>query len=106
MGNFNFNLVKDELSLPAWLAIGALGQAGVTLFAPPKYFLVPACMVLGTLAINFSVQYLGFYRNKFVEQARLGRVSVTFPEEDGSRPEKGMGSKPVTMFVVGIRSNQ
>ncbi len=105
MGNFNFNLIKDELSLPAWLAAGALAQAGVSVAAPKEYVLVPAVLVLSILAINFAVQYLGFYRNTYVKDARMGRVSVLFPEKDGSRPEN-MGAKPVTMFVVGIRSNQ
>lgn len=104
MAKFNLNLLQDELSLPAWLALGALAQAGVSIAAPAQYALVPAALVLSILGANFVLQYLGLYRNYYTKDARLGRVSILFPEKDGSRPED-MGDKPVAMFLLGLRSN-
>lgn len=104
MAKFNFNLLHDELSLPAWLALGAVAQAGISVAAPAQYALVPAVFVLTVLVANFALQYLGLYRNYYLKNARMGRISVLFPEKDGSRPED-MGDKPVTMFLLGLRSN-
>lgn len=105
MGGYNFNLVKDELSLPAWLTIGAMAQILVSLAAPSQYAFVPAAVAFCFLALNFATQYLGFLKNTYLKDAVLDRHSVLFPEDDGSRPEK-MGAKPVAMFLIGIRSNQ
>ena len=99
MAKFNLNLLQDELSLPAWLALAALTQAGVSFAAPAQYALVPAGLVLSILTLNFVLQYLGLYRNYYTKDARMGRVSILFPEKDGSRP-KDMGDKPVTMFLL------
>jgi hypothetical protein len=104
MAKFNFNLLSDELSLPAWLALAALAQGGVSFLAPAKYALVPSVLVLSVLTLNFVLQYTGLVRNVYYKDARMGRISVLFPEKDGSRPAD-LGDKPVTMFLLGLRSN-
>ena len=105
MGAYNLNLVKDELSLPAWLAIGAAAQILVNLTAPSEYVFAPAAIAFSFLALNFLTQFLGILRNPYLKDAVMDRHSVLFPEDDGSRPEK-MGNKPIAMFLIGIRSNQ
>lgn len=105
MGLYNFNLLKDELSLPAWLVVGAAAQIAVSFLAPSGYVLVPATIAIAILGINFAAQYLGLNRNEYLKDATLDRWSILFPEEDGSRPEK-FADKPVAIFLVGIRSNQ
>lgn len=105
MGAYNFNLLRDELSLPAWLVVGAAAQIVVSFFAPYRYSLVPVISAFCILAINLGAQYVGIYGNTYLQKATLGRWSVLFPEKDGSRPEK-LADKPVAIFLVGIRSNQ
>ncbi|KAI1503397.1 hypothetical protein F5X99DRAFT_375123 [Biscogniauxia marginata] len=104
MGVYNFNLLKDELSLPAWLAVGAAAQFAVSLFAPTGYALVPTVITFCILTINFVAQYVGLFSNTYLKDANLGRWSVLFPNEDGSRPEK-FADKPVAIFLIGIRCN-
>lgn len=105
MAPYNFNLLKDELSLASWLAIGATVQVLVSLAAPPRYALVPLALVVAARVLDFAAQYLGLVPNYYLKQAVMGRHSVMFPGRDGSRPEE-MGTKPVAIFLVGIRSNQ
>ncbi|ORY69606.1 uncharacterized protein BCR38DRAFT_419557 [Pseudomassariella vexata] len=104
MGAYNFSLLKDELSLPAWLLIGAAAQTFAGWIAPPGYALVPVAVASSVLILNFAAQALGILRYSYLKGATLDRISVTFPEDDGSRPEK-MGTKPVAVFMLGIRSN-
>jgi hypothetical protein len=105
MGAYNFNLLKDELSLPAWLTIGATAQILVSLTAPSEFAFAPAAIAFCFLALSFVTQFLGVLKNTYLKDAVLDRHSVLFPEDDGSRPEK-MGNKPIAMFLIGIRSNQ
>lgn len=105
MAPYNFNLVKDELSLTSWLAIGAMTQVLFGLVAPPGYALLPLALIVGARALDFALQYLGLVQNYYLKQAVMGRHSILFPDRDGGRPEE-MGTKPVAMFLVGIRSNQ
>lgn len=105
MGAYNFNLLKDELSLPAWLIIGAAAQIIVSFTAPPGFGFVPVAIGFCVLTLNFMAQLLGLAKNTYLKNTILGRHTVIFPEEDGSRPEK-LGDKPIAMFLVGIRSNQ
>ena len=105
MGAYNFNLLKDELSLPAWLTIGATAQILVSLTAPSEFAFAPAAIAFCFLALNFVTQFLGVSKNTYLKDATLDRHSVLLPEDDGSRPEK-MGNKGIAMFLIGIRSNQ
>ncbi|KAI0443001.1 hypothetical protein F4803DRAFT_517089 [Xylaria telfairii] len=104
MGGYNFNLLKDELSLPAWLAVGAAAQIAIGLLAPQGYALLPTIITLCILVINFAAGYVGLYKNIHLKNATLGRWSILFPNEDGSRPEK-FADKPVAIFFIGIRCN-
>lgn len=105
MGVYNFNLLKDELSLPAWLTLGAASQIIVGYLAPQEYAIVPIAFTLSILTIKFAAQYAGLYRNTYLKDVPLGRWTALFPNDDGTRPEK-FADKPVAIFVVGIRSNQ
>jgi hypothetical protein len=102
---YSFEFLKDDLSLPAWLTVGAVGQVIVSLTAPAKYHLVPVGLTISILTIDLITQLLGWQRNVYLKDALIGRHSVLFPNEDGSRPET-MADKPVAMFMLGIRSNQ
>ncbi|KAI9164031.1 Monooxygenase af470 [Paramyrothecium foliicola] len=104
MARFNLNLIKDELSLATWLAIGAAAQVLFTFVAPTRYILVPVALATSILALNFVTQLLGVQNYEYLKHAVMGRNSVMFPEDDGSRPAE-MGAKPVAMFLIGIRSN-
>ncbi|KAI1780610.1 hypothetical protein F4818DRAFT_396255 [Hypoxylon cercidicola] len=101
---YNYNLVKDELSLPAWLLVGAAAQILVSFTAPQEFAFVPAGITFSVLLINFLAQALGITKNTYLKNTIPGRHTVVFPNEDGSRPEK-LGDKPIAMFLVGIRSN-
>jgi hypothetical protein len=105
MAPYNYNIMKDELSLSAWLAVGAAAQIIASLVLPGKYIFVPVALTAAILGLNWATQYLGLARNAYVTNAVMGRHSVMFPDEDGARP-KEMGTKPVAMFLIGIRSNQ
>jgi hypothetical protein len=105
MFSYNFTLLKDELSLTAWLVIGAAGQLLVTFLAPAKYALVPVGLTFAILAIDFITQLLGLQKSVYLKDAVMGRHAVLFPNEDGSRPDK-MASQSVAIFMIGIRSNQ
>jgi hypothetical protein len=104
MFSYNFTLLKDELSLTAWLVIGAAGQLLVTFLAPAKYALVPVGLTFAILAIDFITQLLGLQKSVYLKDAVMGRHAVLFPNEDGSRPDK-MASQSVAIFMIGIRSN-
>jgi hypothetical protein len=104
MAPYNFRLLKDELSLTGWLCVGAAAQVLFSLAAPTRYALVPVAVVFAVRALDFVLQTLGLMPNYYLKGAVTGRHSVMFPNKDGSRPEE-MGTKPVAMFLVGIRSN-
>ncbi|RYP45962.1 hypothetical protein DL769_011421 [Monosporascus sp. CRB-8-3] len=104
MGAYNSKLVKAEVSLPAWLAIGAAAQLIVSWTAPAGYDMVPVAVVSCVLVLNLAMRSVGWLRSAYLKDAVLDRTTVLFPEDDGSRPET-MGSKPVAVFWLGIRSN-
>ncbi|EFQ35945.1 hypothetical protein CGRA01v4_07649 [Colletotrichum graminicola] len=104
MGVYNLNLLKDELSLSAWLAAGACFQAVVSLVFPARYTLFPLAVAVLLRAGTLVAQYVGIAPNAYLKKATLDRWSILFPENDGSRPIK-FGDKPIAMFLVGIRSN-
>ncbi|KAI1381394.1 hypothetical protein F4677DRAFT_124010 [Hypoxylon crocopeplum] len=104
MGAYNFRLLKDELSLPAWLAIGAAAQIIVSFAAPARFAYVPAVVTIAVLTLNFAAQLFGLTQNIYLKNTVPGRHTVIFPNDDGTRPEN-FGDKPIAMFLVGIRSN-
>lgn len=105
MAPYNVVLLKDELSLSTWLAIGAAAQILFGLVAPAKYLLLPVAFIFSLWGLDFALQYLGLRKNPYLSVAVSDRHSIMYRERDGSRPE-GLGTKPVAMFLIGIRSNQ
>jgi len=105
MPSYNIILLKDELPLSTWLAIGAAAQVLFTLAAPSRYALLPVALTLGFFLLDFTLQYFGLINSPYLKDAERGRHSIMYREADGSRPE-GPGTKPVAMFLIGVRSNQ
>jgi hypothetical protein len=105
MAPYNVVLLKDELSLSAWLAVGAAVQILFGLAAPARYVLLPVALTFSILGLDFALQYLGLRKSPYLRDAVRDRHSIMFRERDGSRPE-GLGTKPVAMFLIGVRSNQ
>jgi hypothetical protein len=105
MAPYNVVLLKDELSLSAWLAIGAATQVLFSLAAPSRYVLLPVALTFSILGLDFALQYLGLRKSPYLRDAVRDRHSIMYREKDGSRPE-GLGTKPVAMFLIGVRSNQ
>lgn len=105
MAPYNVVLLKDELSLGAWLAVGAAVQILFGLAAPARYVLLPVALTFSILGLDFALQYLGLRKSPYLRDAVRDRHSIMFRERDGSRPE-GLGTKPVAMFLIGVRSNQ
>lgn len=105
MAPYNVVMLKDELSLSTWLAVGAASQILFGLVAPARYLLVPVVLTFGILGMDIALQYLGLRKNPYLKDAVRDRHSIMYRERDGSRPE-GLGTKPVAMFLIGVRSNQ
>jgi hypothetical protein len=105
MAPYNIVLLKDELSLSTWLAIGATAQVLFGLTAPARYVLLPVALTFSILVLDFALQYFGLRESPYLKNAVRDRHSILYRERDGSRPE-GPGTKPVAMFLIGVRSNQ
>ncbi|ROV93458.1 hypothetical protein VPNG_09625 [Cytospora leucostoma] len=105
MAPYNVVLLKDELSLSTWLAVGAALQVLFGLAAPARYVLLPVALVFSIWGLDFALQYLGLRKSPYLRDAVRDRHSIMFRERDGSRPQEGLGTKPVAMFLIGIRSN-
>lgn len=105
MAPYNIVLLKDELSLSAWLSVGAAAQLLFGLAAPAGYVLLPVALTFGILGLDFVLQYVGLRKSPYLKHAVRDRHSILYRERDGSRPE-GPGTKPVAMFLIGVRSNQ
>ena len=105
MAPYNIVLLKDELSLSAWLALGAATQVLFGLAAPARYVLLPVALTFTILGLDFALQYLGLRASPYLKDAVRDRHSILLRERDGSRPE-ALGTKPVAMFLIGVRSNQ
>ncbi|KAK7739639.1 hypothetical protein SLS53_005606 [Cytospora paraplurivora] len=105
MAPYNVVLLKDELSLSTWLAVGAALQMLFGLAAPAQYVLLPVALTFSIWGLDFALQYLGLRKSPYLRDAVRDRHSIMFRERDGSRPQEGLGTKPVAMFLIGIRSN-
>ena len=96
-------ILRDQLSLSTWLALGALLQT-------PLYFLLgriaflPAALLLAYRALDAYAQATGWKRNTYMDGVLTKKFSAQFPDEEGE-----YGSQPcntgVVVLLIGTRSN-
>lgn len=104
-------MVKDQLSLPTLLCLGALAQASLLLLLPARWAVLPAAAFALHGIVSTILQLLFPSLNPFNKDIIVGRVSAQLPNAsyDPSQPaEKPLfGTRPaseqIVVFHLGLR---
>ncbi|KAI5362866.1 hypothetical protein Slin15195_G102470 [Septoria linicola] len=96
-------LLRDQLTIQTWLALGAVAQAGA--YAVVGYYaFLPAIAYLLLNAIETTVITIGWKSNPYMDGVLSKKFSAQIPDSQGN-----YGSKPastdVVVFLIGTRSN-
>jgi hypothetical protein len=91
--------VRDALSLPIWIALGALLQSTLWIFLPPRIAILPAITYLVTCLIDTVLVWQGFRLNSRMSGVVPGKTSAQFP--GSTKPSQ----YPITVIKLAARSN-
>jgi hypothetical protein len=97
-------LVKDQLTLSSWLAIGACMNTLLCLAIGRLAILLPFLLLFFKIA-DCLLMTMGFKKNYLMDGGILEKYSAQIPNADGT-----FGPKPanqqVVVFLIGARCNQ
>ncbi|KAL1889060.1 hypothetical protein Sste5346_009125 [Sporothrix stenoceras] len=98
-GNSRINFIRDALSLPTWLALGAFAQAGLCLVIPTQLAVLPAFLYLATSLIDLLLVSQSVRANHRMDGVVVGKASAQIP---GSTTP---ASYPLLAIKLAARSN-
>ena len=91
--------IRDALSLPVWIALGALLQSILFLLVPIHFAILPVIFYLVTGLIDSVLVWGGIRTNPHVAGIIQGKTSAQFP--GSTAPSQ----KPVVVIKLAARSN-
>lgn len=99
------NILRDQLPLPTWLALGSLIQGALYLLLGARLAFLPALVYLLVRALDAYAQTTGWKSNPHMAGVLKQKFSAQFPD-----PEAGdFGSQPasqgVVVLLIGTRCN-
>ncbi|QDS72365.1 hypothetical protein FKW77_008229 [Venturia effusa] len=101
--NYLAIVLKDQMTLSSWLAIGACFNSLLLLAIGRIALLLPFLLV--TFRIGDAVlQTYGFKKNPLMDGGILSKYSAQFPNQDGTFGPKP-ASEQIVVFLIGARSN-
>ncbi|KAK6527379.1 hypothetical protein TWF281_010559 [Arthrobotrys megalospora] len=96
-------MIRDQLSISTWLALGAVTQAVLFSIMGWRVFLPPAFLLLFR-AVDTALVLVGFKHNAFMDGVLLNKYSAQFPDSQG-RFGSSPANEKVVCFLIGSRSN-
>ena len=97
------NIIRDQLQLSTWLALGALAQGPLYLLLGRLAF-APAFVLLLYRALDAYAQATGWKHNSYMDDVLLQKFSAQFPDEEGTYgPEPS--KQGVVVLLIGTRCN-
>lgn len=97
-------LLKDQIALSSWLAIGACFNSILFLAIGHVALLLPFLLVLFQIG-DAILQTYGFKKNPLMDGGIMGKYSAQFPNEDGTF-SLNPASEQIVVFLIGARCNQ
>jgi hypothetical protein len=91
--------LRDALSLPTWLALGAFLQSTLLLLLPTRFAILPVAIYLITSLIDSILVLNGIRSNSYMSGVVLGKTSAQFP--GSTMPSQN----PVVVIKLAARSN-
>ena len=106
-GAGQLNIIRDFLSIEAWMALGALAQlALLALPIKPYYAAAPVLAYLVLSILNNSLMLLGVKENAYSADVLYGRTTALVPDEDGRFTKAGAKGSKISVFQLGVKSHQ
>ncbi|KAK4064865.1 uncharacterized protein Triagg1_8864 [Trichoderma aggressivum f. europaeum] len=102
--NALWNVVRDNFSISTWMAIGAVLQGLLVLFARPTLAIAPSVLVLLYRFSHTMLMHYGFVRNTQMEDAIMGKYTVQIPDKDGKQPSEP-SETGMAIIMLGMRNN-
>jgi hypothetical protein len=96
-------LIRDQLPITTWLALGAFVQSCALLLIG-RIALAPAFAYLAVSALDTLLVSMGWRANKLMDGVLRQKYSAQIPDEHGNYGEKAANSD-VVVFHVGARCN-
>ncbi|EMC90873.1 hypothetical protein BAUCODRAFT_118116 [Baudoinia panamericana UAMH 10762] len=97
------NMLRDQLTITSWLALGALIQ-GLAFLVLGRLALLPAAALVFYRVFVIYAQSVGWLHNTFMDGVIMSKFSSQLPDENGK-----YGSVPakddVVVFLIGTRFN-
>ncbi|KAK3670444.1 hypothetical protein LTR78_009685 [Recurvomyces mirabilis] len=100
----SLTLIRDQLTLPTWLSIGALLQ-GLLFLVIGRLALAPAFLYLCYNALKTYAMATGWIKNTYMDGVVKGKYSAQFPDETGDFKDGKPSSQDVVVLLIGMRVN-
>ncbi|KAL7933185.1 hypothetical protein V8C35DRAFT_305125 [Trichoderma chlorosporum] len=99
-----WNGIRENFTISTWLAIGAVLQGFLVLFARPTFAVAPAALLLIYRFSHTMLMQYGFIRNTQMEDVIMGKYTVQIPDKDGKPPSEPSGTG-MAVIMLGMRNN-
>ncbi|QIW98633.1 hypothetical protein AMS68_004151 [Peltaster fructicola] len=96
-------LLRDQFSIPTWLALGGIMQ-GLLFLVAGRLALVPVVLLLGYSAADTYLMTIGWKKNIYMEDVLQKKYSAQIPDAAGNFSDKPADSQ-VVVFMLGVRNN-
>ncbi|CAK7203186.1 hypothetical protein SEUCBS139899_005917 [Sporothrix eucalyptigena] len=93
------SIIRDAWTLPTWLAVGALVQAGLCLVLPAHIAVLPVLLYLSTSLIDLLLVTQGVRTNHRMDHVVVGKTSAQVP--GSTTPARD----PLLVIKLAARSN-
>ncbi|EHK25746.1 uncharacterized protein TRIVIDRAFT_219507 [Trichoderma virens Gv29-8] len=99
-----WNTVRENFTISTWMAMGAVLQGLLVLFARPTFAVAPAALLLLYRFSHTMLMHYGVIRNTQMADVISGKYTVQIPDKDGNPPSEPSGTD-VAVIMLGLRNN-
>lgn len=96
-------IVRDQMSLSSWLALGAIFQ-GLLFLVLGRVALILPVTVIGWRVLDAFLQAQGLKHNPYMDGVILNKFSAQMPSEDGAYGNKPANGE-VNVLLLGFKTN-
>ena len=93
-------ILRNNFTLTTLLLIGACAQSLITLILPFRYAFLPAFTFLIGQIISTAAASLGYIKNPYMSNVRVGKHTAQIPNADGTISQQA-SDKKVVVFMIG-----
>ncbi|KAF2723910.1 hypothetical protein K431DRAFT_282605 [Polychaeton citri CBS 116435] len=98
-----YNLLRDQLTITSWMALGAMAQ-GVLFLIFGRLALIPAVGIVLFRTLDAYAQATGWKHNTYMDGVITQKMSAQFPDERGQYGSTAAKDQ-IVVFLIGSRCN-